>query len=159
MTTATTATLETVTAVTICKPKPSKYKDGNFVSVAFGFSDGTEQWVNYDEGADELSWLERGRQYQAMVAGGKLTLVRPDQPTQPTQPSPVQPVPVQVPATQPMTQEQLEAAATHVNSLAALYGHCYGQVSVQLERYNAPDAAIQSAATTLFIAATRKFSL
>jgi len=161
-----TATLETVTAATICKPKPSKYKDGNYVSVCFGFSDDTEQWINYDEDAPELSWLVRGQKYQAMVDGDKITLIQP-QSTQPTQqppdsqpgPAPTQPAPASPPTPPTLEEETLQAAAAYVNTLARLYGHCYEQVSVNLERYDAPDAAIQSAATTLFISVTRKFNL
>ena len=155
----TTATLETVTAATICKPKPSKYKDGNYVAVCFGFADNTEQWVNYDEGAEELSWLVRGQQYQAMVAGDKITLIRPG--SAPASQPAAQPAATPAPAAAPPTleEETLQAAALYVNTLARLYGHCYGQVAVNLERHDAPDAAIQSAATTLFISVTRKFNL
>lgn len=159
----TTATLETVTAATICKPKPSKYKEGNYVSVCFGFSDNTEQWVNYDEGAEELSWLERGHQYQAMVAGDKITLIRPDSASQPAQAPTSQPAPAQVspsPTPAPATAEDpIEAAAAHATSLARLYGHCYEQVLVNLERYQVPEETVRSAATTLFISVTRKHNL
>ena len=160
-----TATLETVTAATICAPKPSKFKGGNYVSVCFGFSDNTEKWVTYDEGAPELDWIHRGQKYQATVEKDKITKIErlPAQPAQPPTsqpgPAPTQPALASPPAPPTLEEETLQAAAAYINTLARLYGHCYGQVSVNLERYDAPDAAIQSAATTLFISVTRKFNL
>lgn len=78
------------------------------------------------------------------------------------------PTATQVPATAPapataptaaIPDDQKRAIAGYITDLAALYSYCYQQASHQLAPHGAPEPAIQGAASTLFIAASRKFSL
>ena len=80
----------------------------------------------------------------------------------------ITPAAAQVPATAPapaqaptaaIPDEQKRAIADYVTDLAALYSYCYQQATHQLAPHGAPEPAIQGAASTLFIAASRKFSL
>jgi hypothetical protein len=58
-----------------------------------------------------------------------------------------------------MTGEEKAAISAYISSVSALYAYCYQQAAHHLAPHGAPDAAIQAAASTTFIQASRKFSL
>jgi hypothetical protein len=62
------------------------------------------------------------------------------------------PAPVATPAA-----PQAQAIGEYLDKMAALYAACYRRAATNLD--GAPDAAIQAAASTVFISAQRKFSL
>jgi hypothetical protein len=58
-----------------------------------------------------------------------------------------------------MTGEEKQAIAAYITSVSALYAYCYQQAAHHLAPHGAPEPAIQAAASTTFIQASRKFSL
>jgi len=71
-------------------------------------------------------------------------------------------LPTTAPATAPtaaIPDDQKRAIAGYITDLAALYAYCDQQAAHQLAPRGAPEPASQGAASTLFIAASRKFSL
>lgn len=57
-----------------------------------------------------------------------------------------------------MTDDLKRQVAAYVGEMAPLYAYCYQQAQAQLAPHNAPDAAVQAAASSLFIAAQRRFN-
>jgi hypothetical protein len=58
-----------------------------------------------------------------------------------------------------MAPEDKQAIAAYITSVSALYAFCYQQAAHHLAPHGAPEPAIQAAASTTFIQASRKFSL
>jgi hypothetical protein len=58
-----------------------------------------------------------------------------------------------------MAPEDKQAIASYITSISALYAYCYQQAAHHLSPHGAPEPAIQAAASTTFIQASRKFSL
>jgi hypothetical protein len=141
-----TATLTTCTLEVIARPKPSRYEGKpDYRPCLFKLADGTEKWKSYNEGSAELTWLKQGQTYQAAIAAdGELTLIQPT--------GQAAPAPVATPAV-----PQAQAIGEYLDKMAALYAACYRRAATNLD--GAPDAAIQAAASTVFISATRKFGL
>ena len=141
-----TATLTTCTLETIGRPKPSKYEGKpDYRPCLFKLADGSQKWKSYNEGSAELTWLKQGQTYQAAIAAdGEMTLIQPA--------GPAAPATVATPAV-----PQAQAIGEYLDKMAALYAACYRRAATNLD--GAPDAAIQAAASTVFISAQRKFSL
>ena len=72
-------------------------------------------------------------------------------------------VPASLPQPQPAapTLEGTDKAeiAQYVSSMASLYSYCYEEAAKNLAKHEAPEQAIRGAASSLFIAAQRKFDL
>jgi hypothetical protein len=62
------------------------------------------------------------------------------------------PAPVATPSV-----SQAQEIGEYLDKMAALYAACYRRAATNLD--GAPDPAVQAAASTVFIAATRKFGL
>jgi len=152
-----TATLTTITCETIGRPKPSKYEGKpDYRPVLFVLPDGSQRWKSYNEGSPELTWLQRGQTYQATLTGDDLTIIQPQgQPTVQAQPAPM---PTATPAPT-IPDDRKRQIAAYIGDLAPLYAYCYQQAKAQLEPHDAPLDAVQAAASSLFIASTRKFGL
>jgi hypothetical protein len=58
-----------------------------------------------------------------------------------------------------MAPEDKQAISSYITSVSALYAFCYQQAAHHLSPHGAPEPAIQAAASTTFIQASRKFSL
>lgn len=58
-----------------------------------------------------------------------------------------------------MTDDLKRQVAAYVSEMAPLYAYCYQQAQAQLTPHDAPEAAVQAAASSLFIAAQRRFNL
>jgi hypothetical protein len=165
-----TATLTTVTLETIGRPKPSKYEGKpDYRPCLFVLPDGSQRWKSYNEGSPELDWLKKGQTYQATLTGDDLTIIQPQgQPTDQAQPAP-QPQAAPMPTATPgsyaagpaptIPDDRKRQIAQYLQDLAALYAYSYSTAKHQLEPHDAPAEAIQGAATTLFIQASRKFNL
>ena len=156
------ATLTSITCETIGRPKPSKYEGKpDYRPVLFLLPDGSQRWKSYNEGSPELDWLRKGQTYQATLSGEDLTIIQPEGTTAPMapqhQPAPMAPAPAGPAPTIP--DDRKRAIAAYVGDLAPLYAYCYSQAKHQLEPHEAPLDAVQAAASTLFIAASRKFNL
>jgi hypothetical protein len=165
-----TATLTTVTLETIGRPKPSKYEGKpDYRPCLFVLPDGSQRWKSYNEGSPELEWLKKGQTYQATLTGDDLTIIQPQgQPTEQAKPAPqpqAAPMTTATPgnyATGPaptIPDDRKRQIAQYLQDLAALYAYSYSTAKHQLEPHDAPAEAIQGAATTLFIQASRKFNL
>jgi hypothetical protein len=163
-----TATLTTATVEVIGKPKTSKYEGKPpYRPVLFNLADGSQVWKSYSEGAPELEWLTTGETYQATIAGEEVTLIAPA--TAPTAPTATPQATAQAPSQgkpasqgtslDAMTGEEKAQIASYITSVSALYAYCYQQAAHHLSPHGAPEPAIQAAASTTFIQASRKFSL
>jgi hypothetical protein len=162
-----TATLTTITCETIGKPKPSKYEGKpDYRPVLFVLPDGSQRWKSYNEGSPELDWLRKGESYQATLTGDDLTIIQPQgQPAPQHQTAPMTTTaptmaPTAAPGSAPtIPDDRKRQIAQYLQDLAALYAYSYSTAKHQLEPHDAPAEAIQGAATTLFIQASRKFNL
>lgn len=78
------------------------------------------------------------------------------------QPAPMATAPTTAPTAGPaptIPDDRKRAIAQYLQDLAALYAYSYSTAKHQLEPHEAPAEAVQAAASTLFIAASRKFNL
>jgi hypothetical protein len=156
------ATLLTATVETIGKPKTSKYEGKpDYRPVAFKLPDGSEVWRNYNVGAPELAWLQRGQAYQVVVDGDTVTPVQPEQATSQPQAQPSQPATSYQPSPRldQMAKEEKAEIISYITSLAGLYAYAYQQAQATLTPHGAPLEAIQAAASTTFIQAAKRFQL
>lgn len=146
------ATLET-----IGRPKQSKYEGKpDYRPCLFKLPNGETRWKSYNVDAPELEWLKRGNVYQAIIAGDDFNIIQPDTAT-----------PSAVPATQPssaaptssttLLPEQKKAIAEYVSGQADLLAYCWQVAEAKLPSKS--EESHRCAASTLYIAAQRKFSL
>ena len=147
-----TATLTTATLETIGRPKPSKYEGKpDYRPCLFVLPNGSQRWKSYNEGSPELDWLQKGQTYQATLTGDDLTIIQPTDAPAPTV------APTATGGTIPDSKKpQIAAYAT---DMAKLYAYCYSQAKATMEVHEAPLEAVQAAASSVFIAASRKFNL
>ena len=159
------ATLLTATVETIGRAKASKYEGKpDYRPVAFKLPDGSEVWRNYNVGAPELAWLQRGQAYQVVLDGDSVTPVQPEQATSQPEAQPSQPATVAggyqpSPRLDQMAKEEKAEIISYITSLAGLYAYAYQQAQATLTPHGAPLEAIQAAASTTFIQAARRFQL
>ena len=142
------ATVEHITA-----PKDGQY--GPYQSVLFKTPTGEKIWKSFAPNSAELTQLQKGTTVQLIPAGE-----RNDRPSH------------QIVVTHEgkgdceghhlggeLTPDQKRAIATHVQEMAALYKFCWEQASVQLRDLAQQEESVKCAASSLFIAAQRKFGL
>ncbi len=151
-----TATLTAITCETIGRPKASKYEGKpDYRPVLFVLPDGSQRWKSYNEGSPELEWLRKGQTYQAVIAGDEMTIIQPE-----GQPAPTAPQSQVAPTTAPtIPDDRKREIAQYMQDLGAMYAYAYSTAKHQLEPHDAPLEAVQACASSLFIAATRKFGL
>jgi hypothetical protein len=157
------------------KVKPSQFNDSNFQSVLFegeGLPEG-KVWRSMDP--DQAQGFTRGQTVYLVPTTNKkgqasydIELLPTTAPTAPaatpqsTAQAPSQATSHQAPANarlDAMTGEEKQAIAAYITSVSALYAYCYQQAAHHLAPHGAPEPAIQAAASTTFIQASRKFSL
>lgn len=149
------------------KLKPSQFNDSNFQSVLFegeGLPDG-KVWRSMDP--DQAQQFTRGQQVYLVPTTNKqgkpsydIELIAPATATPATPQATSQATAQAKPASlDTMAPEDKQAIAAYITSVSALYAYCYQQAAHHLGPHGAPDAAIQAAASTTFIQASRKFSL
>ena len=156
----------TATVAGIGRARPSTRNPGTvYHPVCFmpdgGVSDEDKIWKNL--GPEEIAPLTRGAQVQLIpTTGNSHNIVLMNQPTPAPEgiapPSPASQVPSAAPGPKPLMDKQQQIAiASYVDSMGDLYSHCYSVACTKLPE--APEAAIQAMASSLFIAAQRRFSL
>lgn len=145
----------TVTVETITKEKEGNY--GPYRSVLF--KNGEEKiWQSFDPDAEELQVLKRGVQVQLVPRGesqsGKtqynivmLNLAAPTTSAAIASPSQV------------LSDAQKREAAAYIEQMAKMYRFCFEQAQIALTGATENPVTVQAAASTLFIAAQRKFGI
>ena len=133
--------------------QPKDYGNGPRINAVVTLAGGEDVkvWGNADDPA--LLALRKKQAIQLLHDGKGYKLVQPE-PSAPTAapPTPSLDGPV-------MTDEAKRQIARYIDSMAPLYAYCYQQAQAQPGLQQAPDAAIQAAASSLFIAAQRRFGL
>lgn len=141
------------------KVKESQFNEGSYQSVLFESEQLPEGKIWRSMTPDQAQSFERGQQVFLVPTTNKHGKASFDiELIATTQAPTTAPAPAQAP-TAAIPDEQKREIAGYITDLAALYAYCYQQASHQLTPHGAPDPAIQGAASTLFIAASRKFSL
>ncbi len=157
------------------KLKESQFNEGSYQSVLFegeGLPDG-KVWRSMTP--DQAQSLNRGQTVYLVPTTNKqgkpsydIELIAPTAPaaTAPTTaPAATAQAPTQGKPTSQgtsldaMAPEEKAAIASYITSISALYAYCYQQAAHHLSPHGAPEPAIQAAASTTFIQASRKFSL
>lgn len=145
------ATVETITV-----EKEGNY--GPYRSVLF--KNGEEKiWQSFDPESDELQILKRGARVQLVPRG--------ESKSGKTQYNIVLMDPIPTTAQQEgdraisvlMRDAQKREVAAYVEQMANLYRYCFEQAQIALAGATENPATIQAAASTLFIAAQRKFGI
>lgn len=158
--------LVNATLEVIGRQKSSKYQDKpDYRPVLFTLPGGEKRWKSYNVGAPELVWLTKGKIYQAVVSGNDFNIIQPDD-TQATQapvstkrtaPDASAPVGNTPQATEFLSKEQKQAIAAYVSGQADLLAYCWQQAEAKLPGKS--EESHRCTASSLFIAAQRKFSL
>jgi hypothetical protein len=155
----------TATVSAFGKVKESQFNDSVYQSVLFegeGLPDG-KLWRSMDP--DQAQQFTRGQTvYLVPTTNTKgkpsydIELIAPATTTTPqaTAQAPSQGKPASLDAMAPEEKAQI---ASYITSVSALYAYCYQQASHHLGPHGAPLEAVQAAASTTFIQASRKFSL
>ena len=155
----------TATVTAFGKLKESQFNDSVYQSVLFegeGLPDG-KLWRSMDP--DQAQQFTRGQTvYLVPTTNTKgkpsydIELIATAPTATPQAPSQGKPA-SQGTSLDAMTGEEKAQIASYITSVSALYAFCYQQAAHHLSPHGAPDAAIQAAASTTFIQASRKFSL
>ena len=155
-----TATLTTITCETIGRPKASRYEGKpDYRPVLFVLPDGSQRWKSYNDGSPELEWIRKGQTYQAVISGDEMTIIQPEgQPAPPAAQSQVAPTTAPTAAPGTIPNDKKPEIAAYATDMAKLYAYCYSQAIAAMPE-SAPMDAIQAAASSVFIQASRKFSL
>lgn len=142
--------MQLITATVKSQPRTVTTKFGERSVMDVSLPNGQEQAI---WGPANFSAIANCRQGQAvaiaMDSKGKYHVVEGNQPTETA--------PIHSPQTEGMTPDTKKAIAAYVEEMASLYGFCYQSASVKLP--DAPPEAKQACASSLFIAAQRKFGL
>jgi hypothetical protein len=149
------------------KVKPSQFNDTNFQSVLFESPALPEGKVWRAMTPDQAQGFTRGQSVFFVPTTNKKGQASYDIELLPTATAPTTAptatpqAPSQgKPATlDTMAPEDKQAIASYITSVSALYAFCYQQAAHHLSPHGAPEPAIQAAASTTFIQASRKFSL
>jgi hypothetical protein len=157
----------TATVAGFGKLKPSQFSDTNFQSVLFESPALPEGKVWRAMTPDQAQGFTRGQSVFLVPTTNKKGQASYDIELLPTATAPTTAptatpqAPSQgKPATlDTMAPEDKQAIASYITSVSALYAFCYQQAAHHLSPHGAPEPAIQAAASTTFIQASRKFSL
>ena len=146
------------TLETIGRPKQSRYEGKpDYRPVLFKLSTGEHKWKSYNVGALELEWLKRGNAYQAVVSGDDFNIIQPDTAT--ATPAPDSVAPQQPTANAPqLSIQQKQAIASYVGDMGDLYAYCLNQAQEKIGA-SCDAETVRCMASSLFIAASRKFDL
>lgn len=132
---------------------PSKYGAGSQQNIVVVQDNGQESTIWFAAGHAAYTELRRGDRCQFVQDGkGKLQLVNGDKY------APV-PQPQSQPQAAEISTEKKRAIAEYVAEQARLYAYCFGQASEALKLHEPNEETVRAAASTLYIAAQRKFSL
>jgi len=138
--------------------KQSQYNEGSYQSVLFESDQLPDGKLWRSMTPEQAQGFTRGEQVYLVPTTNAKGKPSYDIELLPTTAPTTAPAPAQAP-TAAIPDDQKRAIADYVTDLAALYSYCYQQATHQLAPHGAPEPAIQGAASTLFIAASRKFSL
>ncbi len=147
------------------KLKPSQFNESSFQSVLFEGEGLPEGKVWRAMTPDQAQGFTRGQAVFLVPTTNKkgqpsydIELIAPATTATPqaTAQAPSQSKPASLDA---MTGEEKAQIASYITSISALYAYCYQQAAHHLAPHGAPEPAIQAAASTTFIQASRKFSL
>lgn len=135
--------------------KPSKFGDGHYYSVCFEAPSLPEKTIWKNLQREEIEQLRKGMQVtlQPTNRNGKDTydVILNAPPAEPiANPKPGKPEPT-------IAKEQKFEIAQYISDMGDLYAFCYAQALEKLP--DAPEAAKQAMASSLFIASQRRFNL
>lgn len=163
-------TVEHITGI-----KPGQF--GDYQSVLFKDAAGNKIWKSFVPGSPELAELPVGRRVYLVEAGinaksGKMShnVILMDEPTAPGPIAPTAPSPVPSPALSPapvapvqtvgqLNDDVKRAIAGYVVDSAKLYAFCFSEATRALESQKVSEETVRCAASSLFIAAQKKFGL
>lgn len=152
--------MQLLTATLTSAPREVNTKFGLRTVADLRLPDGSEDALWRPGGDRHLLGYRQGAAVQVTRDHkGKLSLVDPPPETQAPAAATTRP------ATEPLgTAQTLEGAskteiARYVTDMAALYSYCYGEALQHLAKHETPEHAIRGAASSLFIAAQRRFDL
>jgi hypothetical protein len=143
-------------------------KDGNYgpyQSVLFESPDLPEGKVWRSMKPEEAKTFDKGQQAYLVPTTNKQGKPSWDIELLPTAQPQAAPMPTATPGSYAagpaptIPDDRKRQIAQYLQDLAALYAYSYSTAKHQLEPHDAPAEAIQGAATTLFIQASRKFNL
>ena len=137
------ATVEHITA-----PKDGQY--GPYQSVLFKTGQDEKIWKSFAPDSAELTQLQKGVRVQLIPAGernGKPShqIVLAGQQAKPQSAE--------------LDSEAKLQVATYVQQMSKLYAYCYEQAAFELAKFEPAEESVKCAASSLFIAAQRKFGL
>ena len=147
------------------KLKESQFNESSYQSVLFESPALPEGKVWRAMTPDQAQGFTRGQAVYLVPTTNKqgkpsydIELIAPATTTTPqaTAQAPSQSKPASLDAMAPEEKAQI---ASYITSISALYAYCYQQASHHLAPHGAPLEAVQAAASTTFIQASRKFSL
>lgn len=149
------------TALTIHKAKikyaagpPRETKYGQRINVLCILPSGEEFRLWGNPGDERLIALQKGQQIEVLKDRKGYKLV--DLPTD--QPAPVQPAQTHLIA-KPISQEMRSQVADYVTQMGQLYQFCWDSATLNLQGKAQDEESIRAAASSLFIAASKRFSL
>jgi hypothetical protein len=149
------------------KLKESQFNDSVYQSVLFESPSLPEGKVWRSMTPDQAKSFTRGQSVYLVPTTNKqgkpsydIELIAPTAPATTPQATAQAPSHQAKPASlDAMTGEEKAEIAAYITSVSALYAFCYQQASHHLAPHGAPLEAVQAAASTTFIQASRKFSL
>lgn len=142
--------MQLLTATLTSAPREVTTKHGERTVADARTQDGEEITIWRPGGDRTLLQHEKGAEVQVTKDHkGKISLVD-------TAPAAL---PQQQPAAATLEGADKSAIAQYVTDMAALYSYCYGEAVQHLAKHEPPEHAIRGAASSLFIAAQKRFNL
>lgn len=132
---------------------PSKYGAGSQQNIVVVLDNGQESTIWFAAGHAAYTELRRGDRCQFFQDGkGKLQLLDADEY------APVPQAPSQ-PQSAGISAEKKRAIAEYIEQQARLYAFCFAKAQQELKLHEPTEETIRAAASSLYIATQRKFSL
>ncbi len=146
------------------KSFPSQY-GGNRQNIVVTLDNGQDEKIYFDEGREPHCSLQRGQKIQILLEqrNGKTYKKLVEPPTTENANIPAQTQsqqqPTPTPTHQPLTPQQKREIAAYVQEQAKLFNYCLDQAIEIGRAYDMEPSDTRAIATTLHIAAQRKFNL
>lgn len=144
----TTATIVTAT-VKYGAGQPRETQYGMRINALMVLPDGTEQRLWGNPGDVAIASLKKGQTVQLLHDSKGYKLLE----NQPAEPQPSKPIGTE------LTPEHKKAIAMYVNGQADLLKYCWDTARIKLEGIATEEESIRCAASSLFMAAQKKFNL
>lgn len=151
--------MQLLTATLTSAPREVTTKYGLRTVADLRLPDGSEDALWRPGGDTHLLSYQRGSTVQiTRDHKGKLSLVDTSA-TEAPAPATAAPAAPEPPAAQTLEGTSKAEIAQYVTDMAALYSYCYGEALQHLAKHEPPEHAIRGAASSLFIAAQKRFDL